>query len=84
MLVRIFRIEDVVAGNLADRDAVGKLARHHDEVADPYRVGELVELGCEVPEPVPPPVRHHRSKMLQDGVTVRVATQVAHIEKSGQ
>ena len=70
VLVRILGIEGVVAGNLADRDAVRKLARHHDEVADLYRVGELIELRGEVPEPVPTTVGHHLRKMLQDGITV--------------
>ena len=56
MLVWIFGIEDVVAQNLSDRDAVGDLAGHHYEVARLYRVGELIELCGEVPEPVPPPV----------------------------
>ena len=76
MLVRILGIEDVVAGNLANRDAVRKLARHHDEVTDLYRVGVLVELRGEVPESVPPPVWHHLRKMFQDGVTVGEAPQV--------
>ena len=83
VLVRIFGIEDVVARDLADRDAVGKLARHHDEIADLCRVGELIELRGEIPEPVPPPVRHHLRQMLQDGVTVRVAPKIVHFEKSG-
>ena len=83
MLVRIFGIEDVVARNVADRDAVGKLAEHHDDVADLYRVGELIELRREVAEPVTPPVRHHLLKMLQDGVTVGETPQVAHFEKAG-
>ena len=47
-------------------------------------MGELIELRCEVPEPVAPPVRHHLLKMLQDGVTVGEAPQVAHIEKAGK
>ena len=84
VLVRIFRIEGVVARDLTDRDAVGKLARHHHEVTDPYGVGELIELGCEVAEPVPPPVWHHLHKMFQDGITVGEASQVAHFEKTGQ
>ena len=84
MLVGIFGIEGVVARDLADCDAVGKLARHHDQIADLDRVGELIELRGEVPEPVPPPVRHHLHQMLQDGVTIGEATQVAHFEKAGQ
>ena len=59
MLVRIFGVEDVVARDFADRNAVRELSGHHNEVAGLYRVGELIELRGEVPEPVPPPVRHH-------------------------
>ena len=54
------------------------------KIANLYRVGELIELRSEVAEPVTPPVGHHLSKMLQDGVTVGEAPQVAHFEKAGQ
>ena len=84
VLVRIFRIEGVVAGDLADSDAVGKLARHHHEVTDPYGVRELIKQRSEVAEPVPPPVWHHLHKMFQDGITVGEAPQVAHFEKTRQ
>ena len=84
MLVWIFGIEDVVAQNLSDRDAVCNLAGHHYEVARLYRVGELIELCGEVPEPVPPPVRHQLHKMLQNGIPVGEEPQIAHFEKAGQ
>ena len=68
VLVRIFRIEGVVAGDLADL----------------YRVGELIELRSEVSEPVTLSVRHHLLEMLHDGATVGEAPQVAHFEKAWQ
>ena len=55
-----------------------------EKIADLYRVGELIELRWRSSGPVAPPVRHHLLKMLQDGITVRVATQVAYIEKAGK